>query len=57
MPVNEVYDTQGKLVGYKYGQTGFLYTIKKWGKAAKLKALMQARAIENSQKMSGNVVK
>ena len=53
MPVQSVSEG-GKVIGYKYGNTGKLYLVSEYGDAlAKFKALQQAAAIENSQQMAG----
>jgi hypothetical protein len=53
MPVHSV-ERGGKTVGYKYGDTGKLYLIQKWGKSeAAKKAGQQAAAIKHSQEREG----
>lgn len=54
MPVHQVVQ-DGKVIGYRYGETGKLYTIAECGSdaAARFKAIMQARAIEQSQQQAG----
>jgi len=45
MPIKEV-TKQGKLIGYKWGRSGKLYLISRYGKrGAKKKALQQMKAI------------
>ncbi len=53
MPVHPV-RRGGRVVGYRYGTSGKLYTVAKHGKAgAARKAGRQAGAIRHSQKRSG----
>ena len=54
MPVHQVVQ-DGKVIGYRYGDTGKLYTIAECGTdaAARFRAIMQARAIEQSQTQAG----
>jgi hypothetical protein len=53
MPVHEV-RKNGELIGYKYGSSGKLYTIAKYGRIrAKILAFKQASAIYHSQGRRG----
>ena len=45
MPVHQVKNSKGKVIGYRWGTTGKLYH----GKDAKAKAAKQGRAIEASE--------
>lgn len=45
MPLETVRNKERKIIGYRWGKNGKLYT----GKGAKAKALKQGRAIESSK--------
>lgn len=45
MPIQQVRNKEGKVVGYRWGDKGRLYT----GKGARAKAARQGRAIKASQ--------